>query len=136
MIREIVKDKTFLSLPCFPITIEEKEVIEDLKDTLTHYKDYAIGLGANMIGYRKKAIAVFVDGKVKVMLNPEIVSENGEYEAEEGCLSLKGKRKVKRYKDIEVIYQDEKGREKYGIFHNLEAEAIQHEIDHTKSILI
>ncbi len=35
-----------------------------------------------------------------VMINPEIVSKSGEYEAEEGCLSLTGTRKTMRYRDI------------------------------------
>ena len=40
------------------------------------------------------------------MNNPVLVSKSGEYEAEEGCLSLLGTRKTTRYKEIEVEYED------------------------------
>lgn len=41
-----------------------------------------------------------------VMNNPVLISKSGEYETEEGCLSLDGTRKTTRYKDIEGEYED------------------------------
>ena len=52
-----------------------------------------------MIGYKKCTIVVSVGLGDLVMHNPVIVSKPGEYETEEGCLSLIGVRKTKRYKE-------------------------------------
>jgi len=71
-----------------------------------------------------------------LMLNPEVVKAEGEYEAEEGCLSLDGVRKAKRYRKIQVRYQTEKMQWKTRTFKDYTAQIIQHEIDHCNGILI
>lgn len=43
-----------------------------------------------------------------VMFNPAITQKKGPYETEEGCLSLTGTRKVTRYQEIKVEFQDMK----------------------------
>ena len=70
------------------------------------------------------------------MLNPEIVKAGGPYEAEEGCLSLAGVRKAKRYRSIKVQYQNEKLQTRLKTFTGWTAQIIQHEIDHCNGILI
>ncbi len=60
-----------------------------------------------MIGVAKKIIAINDNGKYLVMFNPEIISKFGEFETEEGCLSLDGERKTVRYKTIKVKYFNE-----------------------------
>lgn len=93
-------------------------------------------MAANMIGENKDIIAVTVGFFNIVMFNPKIVSKSGEYETEEGCLSLDGIRKTKRYEEIEVEYLDisfKKQRKKYSGF---TAQIIQHEIDHLSGIII
>ncbi len=52
-------------------------------------------MAANMIGYRKRTIIVSIGLGDLIMHNPAIVKKTGEYEAEEGCLSLLGVRKAK-----------------------------------------
>ena len=89
-----------------------------------------------MIGIQKRALAFFDGENVKVMFNPLLVSVSSEYETKEGCLSLEGERKTKRYDEIEVLYFDWRGRERMSSFFSLEAEVIQHEIDHMNGILI
>ena len=61
---------------------------------------------------------------------------SGEYEAEEGCLSLAGVRKAKRYQRITVRYQDPAFKWHTGSFEGFTAQIIQHEIDHCDGILI
>ena len=69
-----------------------------------------------MIG-EKKRIIVFCNGPMQmVMVNPEMIAKSGEYEAEEGCLSLTGLRKTKRYRKITVKYQDQTFRQLTGTF--------------------
>jgi len=71
------------------------------------------------------------------MLNPEIISASGEYETEEGCLSLLGgPRKTRRYQKIKVRYQNEQFQIRLKTFTGWTAQIIQHEIDHLNGILI
>jgi len=71
-----------------------------------------------------------------VMYNPIIIHKDSPYDTEEGCLSLSGVRKTKRYQNIEVEYVDsqwKKHRQKYS---GWTAQIIQHEIDHLHGIII
>ena len=70
------------------------------------------------------------------MFNPEIVKKPGPYDAEEGCLSLTGRRKAKRWQTIKVRWQNEKFQERIKTFTGWPAQIIQHEIDHCEGILI
>jgi peptide deformylase len=93
-------------------------------------------MAANMIGVRKRII-VFCQGPMQmIMVNPQIISKSGAYEAEEGCLSLSGVRKTKRYQRITVKYQDQAFRQRTGTFEGFTAQIIQHEMDHCDGILI
>jgi peptide deformylase len=71
------------------------------------------------------------------MFNPVIVKAAGEYETEEGCLSLLGgPRKTKRFKKIKVQYQNEAMQTRLKTYEGWTAQIIQHEIDHCNGILI
>ena len=100
MVKEIVKDVMFLSQKAEKATEKDKYIATDLLDTLKANKDRCVGLAANMIGYNKAIICVSGGLYDFVMINPVIASRSGEYETEEGCLSLIGERKCKRYKEI------------------------------------
>lgn len=89
-----------------------------------------------MIGVNKRIIAFDNEGEYMVMLNPMIVKQSGVYEAEEGCLSLTGTRKVRRFKSIKVQWQNEKLQTRLKTFTGWTAEIIQHEIDHCEGVLI
>lgn len=71
-----------------------------------------------------------------VMLNPAITKKTGPYDAEEGCLSLTGTRKTRRYQNITVKYQDIKLQWHTQNFSGWPAQIIQHECDHLQGILI
>lgn len=105
-------------------------------DTLKANKDRCVGLAANMIGYNKSIICVFGGFYDFVMINPVITKKSGEYQTEEGCLSLIGERKCKRYNEIEVNYLDINFTKQHGKYTGFVAEIIQHEIDHTNGIII
>ena len=136
MIRQIVHDPLFLAQKSAPATETDRQIITDLMDTLRVNLDRCVGMAANMIG-EKKRIIVFCNGPVQmIMVNPQITGKSGEYEAEEGCLSLSGVRKTKRWKRITVKYQDQAFRWRTGTFEGFTAQIIQHEIDHCDGILI
>ena len=136
MIKPIVKDIIFLGQKSEISTKDDMQVVQDLKDTLSAHRDGCVGMAANMIGYRKRTIIVSLGIVDLIMINPVIISKNGEYETEEGCLSLQGKRKTKRYKDIEVKFMDAGFNEQKQKFSGYIAQIIQHECDHLDGIII
>lgn len=136
MVCEICRDEAFLAQKAEPAAAEDLGTARDLLDTLIAHKDGCVGMAANMIGVNKRIIAFDNEGEYTVMLNPVIIKESGAYEAEEGCLSLTGTRKVRRFKSIKVQWQNEKLQPRIKTFTGWTAEIIQHEIDHCEGVLI
>ncbi|MBQ7785764.1 MAG: peptide deformylase [Clostridia bacterium] len=136
MVRPIMRDMMFLAAKSEPATQADKQIAVDLLDTLAAHADGCVGMAANMIGVRKRIIAVSSGMMNVAMLNPVITKKSGEYEAEEGCLSLSGVRKTRRYERIEVEYQDMDMRKRKQTFTGWTAQIIQHEVDHCDGILI
>ena len=136
MIQPIMKDPIFLAQKSVLATKEDLQVARDLLDTLIAHKDGCVGMAANMTGVAKRIIAFDNEGKYMVMFNPEIVKRSEPYEAEEGCLSLTGTRKAKRYRSIKVQYQNDQFQTRFKTFTGWTAQIIQHEIDHCNGVLI
>ena len=136
MIREICRDETFLAQKAAPATADDLATAQDLLDTLTAHRDGCVGMAANMIGVCKRIIAFDNEGTYMVMFNPVIVRQSGPYEAQEGCLSLSGVRKTKRFQTIKVQWQNEQFQTRLKTFTGWTAEIIQHELDHCQGILI
>ena len=82
-------------------------------------------MACNMIGINKRIIAFENEGSYMTMFNPQIVKQSGLYETEEGCLSLTGTRKTKRWKSIKVQYQNEKFQTRFKTFTGWTAQIIQ-----------
>ena len=136
MVREIMRDEAFLARKAEPAAPEDLSVAQDLLDTLTAHKDGCVGMAANMIGVNKRVIVFDNEGTYMVIFNPEIVKKSEPYQAEEGCLSLPGVRKAKRWKSIKVQYQNEKFQTRFKTFTGWTAQIIQHEINHCDGIII
>lgn len=74
--------------------------------------------------------------KPKILINPQIIAQEGFCNFEEGCLSVPNTRgKVKRALKIRIQYQDVEGLLKVKSCEGLEAIIIQHEIDHLNGTL-
>lgn len=136
MIKPIMKDIVFLAQRSEPATSEDLPVAEDLLDTLKANADGCVGMAANMIGVKKCIIAFDNGGEYTVMFNPKIIKCSGAYETEEGCLSLTGTRKTKRYKSIKVQYQNSDFKVRIKTFTDWTAQIIQHEIDHCNGVVV
>ncbi|MCM1133340.1 MAG: peptide deformylase [Ruminococcus flavefaciens] len=137
MVKEIVRDTFFLAQKSEPAGKEDVQVIQDLLDTIKANSDRCVGLAANMIGARKTILVALIGNSYLIMVNPRIIRTSPQiYETEEGCLSLNGQRKVKRYKSVAVEFLDSNFRKKIQTFRDFEAQIIQHEIDHFSGILI
>lgn len=136
MVREIIRDTFFLSLPSREAAAADMQTATDLRDTLIANRERCVGLAANMIGENVRIIA-YADGtKTEVMLNPILVAASDEYRAMEGCLSLDGQRPAKRFRKIKVKWYTTDGKLKMGSFTGFTAQIIQHEMDHLQGILI
>ena len=136
MICEICKDEAFLALKAEPATPDDLPIAADLLETLEAHKDGCVGMAANMIGVNKRIIAFDNQGSYMVMFNPEIIKKSGPYQAEEGCLSLAGARRARRWSSIKVRWQNEQFQERIKTFTGWTAQIIQHEIDHCAGIVI
>ena len=137
MIRDICRDESFLAQKAEPAAADDLGTAQDLLDTLSAHRDGCVGMAANMIGHCVRVIAFDNQGTYQLMLNPEIVKAAGEYETEEGCLSLLGgPRKTKRYEKIKVRYETPDFQVRLKTFTGWTAQIIQHEIDHCNGILI
>lgn len=136
MVRPIVRDIMILGRKSEPATKMDMQIITDLKDTLAANHERCVGMAANMIGFNKRIIIFSAMIGDIIMVNPVITRKKGEYETEEGCLSLDGERSTKRYKEIEIEYLDDNFRKQKGVFKDFIAQIIQHECDHLEGIII
>ena len=136
MVKPIMKDVLFLGQISQPATADDISVADDLLDTLRAHSSECVGMAANMIGVKKRIIAVDLGGMALEMFNPRIISKSVAYETVEGCLSLYGARKVTRYKNIKVEWKTRAFQTKTQTFTGHIAQIIQHEIDHCNGIII
>ena len=136
MVCNIIRDVIFLSQKAEPATEADRQIAVNLLDTLKANEERCVGLAANMIGEKKAIIAVNMGIVNVAMFNPVIVKRSGPFETEEGCLSLTGVRRTRRYKEIEVEYQDMQFQRRRQKFSGWTAQIIQYECDHLEGILI
>ena len=137
MVRELMHDPLFLGRKSRAATKEDLAIGQALLETLLAHKETCVGMAGNMIGETVAVIAFFDEGKPAVMYNPEILRAEGEYETEEGCLSLLGgPRRCKRYRKIKERWDNESFQKRVKTFTGWTAQIIQHEVDHCNGILI
>ncbi len=113
-------------------------LIEDMKDTLRN-SETGIGLAANQIGADKRIFIWDLEGEddFEVLINPEIVESQGEWEYEEGCLSVPGLHwTIVRPKLVHVKGFDLDGNEVSYEADDLFGRLIQHELDHLDGKLL
>ena len=137
MVKELMHDPLFLARKARAATKEDLFVGQDLLETLLAHRATCVGMAGNMIGEAVAVIAFFDGDSPVVMYNPEILKAEGEYETEEGCLSLRGgPRKCKRYQKIKVRWENEQFQKRIKTFTGWTAQIIQHEVDHCNGVLI
>jgi peptide deformylase len=127
------------SEPISEITPEIRELADDMVRIM--YENNGIGLAAPQVGINQRIITVDVSGPEKredlrILVNPEIVSKEGETETEEGCLSVIDYRaRVKRSAQVRARATDLEGEEVDIDADDIMAVCLQHEIDHLDGIL-
>ncbi|TQR45706.1 peptide deformylase [Paenibacillus popilliae] len=118
------------------ITPNIQKLLTDMADTMYHAE--GVGLAAPQIGILKRAIVVDVGDEHGLieMVNPVILSAEGEQLGPEGCLSIPGiNGDVLRHQKITVKGLDRNGREITVEAEDFLARAFQHEIDHLNGVL-
>lgn len=97
-----------------------------------------VGLSAPQCGVHKCVIVVSIEGKDKILVNPEIIFKSDELEdGKEGCLSIPGTYvHKKRHKSITIKYRNLMGHPLLETHTGLMARVLQHEIDHLSGILM
>jgi peptide deformylase len=105
---------------------------------VTMYDAPGLGLAAPQVGVQKR-IFVFddQDGRSGVLVNPEIRESRGEWEHQEGCLSIPGLYfDIVRPKEILLVGHDLDGNEVQIEADEMMARIFQHELDHLDGVLM
>lgn len=143
--RKIIEEgDSVLHKHCRPVTNFDSrlhELIDDMRETLLEAD--GVGLAAPQVGVLRRVVLVLEtnvpEGEepyIIELVNPEIVSTEGEQNGPEGCLSLPGRfGLVKRPMDVTVRAQDRNGNSFEISGHELTARAFCHELDHLEGKL-
>jgi peptide deformylase len=116
---------------------ELKVLISDMLETM--YEAPGIGLAATQVNVHKRLLVIDISeekNNPRVLINPQILSVEGEEDMDEGCLSVPGYYEtVRRAEKVHVRAQDENGDFFEIKADDLEAVCIQHEMDHLEGKL-
>jgi peptide deformylase len=131
-----------VSKPVLEITDELRAFIGDLEETMRNGPG-GVGIAAPQVGRFERIIIIDISSKPKfvnhgrlVLLNPEIVQQEGVEVGREGCMSVADYTgNVERAKKITLHAQDEFGNNKVYQMQDFEARAAQHEMDHLDGLL-
>ena len=109
-------------------------LLDDMRDTMREAD--GCGLAAVQVGILRRVCIVDVGEGMIELVNPEIVSESGEQEDVEGCLSFPNQWGItRRPKTVKVKAFDRNGRKIMVKGSELKARALCHEIDHLDGVL-
>ncbi|EXI69561.1 MAG: Peptide deformylase [Candidatus Accumulibacter adjunctus] len=109
-----------------------RRLARDMAETM--YEAPGIGLAATQVDVHLRLIVVDASetrDQLLVLINPEILAQDGSQKCEEGCLSVPGiYDRVERAERVVVRYRDLDEREQIVEASGLLAVCLQHEIDH------
>jgi peptide deformylase len=118
---------------------ELQKMVKPMIKIMEEYR--GVGLAAVQIGVHKKFCVLYTNSidpvnpskrQVVEMINPVIIETEGELvQMQEGCLSLPlFQEPIDRHTEVTVRYKDMNWQDKTAILTGVEAECIQHEIEH------
>jgi peptide deformylase len=122
-------------------TVDAKvqKLIDDMFETM--YGADGVGLAAPQVGVLQRVIVIDTSPREEgekpfAMVNPVIVSTDGEARWKEGCLSIPGEaEEVERAAVVTVQFLDRDGKKVERTVDGLTAIAVQHECDHLEGVL-
>ncbi len=130
MLKQVAKDVTDIDGTLV-------RLVEDMLETM--YDEPGLGLAAPQVGVRKRLFVydLLAGEDPRALINPEIVESDGEWEFDEGCLSVPGLSwNIVRPKLVHVRGVDLDGNEVNIEADELEARLFQHELDHLNGVLL
>ena len=108
-----------------------EEMIETMRDAS------GVGLAAPQVGIERRIFVYDVGDGAQAVINPEIVESSGEWDYEEGCLSVPDLHwTIIRPMDVHLVGLDLEGNEISVEADELLARVFQHELDHLNGILL
>jgi len=114
------------------VTPEIKKLVTDMAETM--YAAPGVGLAATQVDAHKRVLVIDISDtrdELRVFIDPEIVSAEGEAESEEGCLSVPGYYdRVTRAARVRVRALDRDGTPFELDAEGMLAVCVQHEMDH------
>jgi len=123
-----------------PVTNIDKniqKIVDDMFETM--YEEEGVGLAATQVNIHQQIVVMDVSESRNeriVLINPEIITESGSENSEEGCLSVpEARADVSRSEFVTVKALNEKGESFTIETGGLLAVCIQHELDHLKGKL-
>jgi peptide deformylase len=123
-----------VATPVAAVTPEIRKLVRDLAETM--YSAPGVGLAATQVNVHKQVLVIDISehkDDLRVFINPELLSVEGQAETEEGCLSVPGYYdKVTRAARIRVRARNEHGETFDLDTEGLLAVCIQHEMDHLR----
>lgn len=133
MMKKLILDKNFLSLPCDKVSVQEGlQIAELLREEFCLHE--AAGIAANQIGIQKSVCLIDV-GREIILINPEIIKAEGEVTYVEGCLSFPDQVILtQRFANIIVKATNHAGELHFSTENLLECVCVQHEVDHLNGI--
>jgi len=121
-----------VAAPVAAVTAAVQKLVRDMAETM--YSAPGVGLAATQVDVHKRIIVIDISearNDLRVFINPEILSAQGELECEEGCLSVPGYYdKVVRAEKITMRAQNEHGESFELGTDGMLAVCVQHEMDH------
>jgi peptide deformylase len=112
------------------------QLVEDMIETM--HEAHGLGLAAPQVGVQKRLFVYQLEDRDPVaIVNPRIAETRGEWEFEEGCLSIPGLYfPIVRPKEIHLTGWDIEGNEISIEADEIEARCFQHELDHLDGRLL
>lgn len=140
----VLEGDSVLHKRCRPVTnFDERlhQLIDDMRETLIDSD--GVGLAAPQVGVLRRVVLVLetnvpegTEPYIIELVNPEIISREGEQDGPEGCLSVPGRvGLVERPMDVTVRAQDRNGNTFEVSGHELTARAFCHELDHLEGVV-
>ena len=137
-IRNIIKEcDEILAKKCRPVEKFDQKLVtllEDMAETMASAG--GVGLAAPQVGILRRAVVIDVGEGLIELVNPRIVSHEGEQQEVEGCLSCPGEYGITtRPAKVTVKAQDRSGETIQVQGEGLLARALCHELDHLDGVL-
>jgi len=108
---------------------------EEMVETM--YAAPGVGLAAPQVGIERRIFVYDVGEGARTVINPEIIESSGEWDYEEGCLSVPDLHwTIVRPKQVHLVGYDLQGNELSVEADEYLARVLQHELDHLDGILL